>query len=100
MIICVFHISYVFLSYLSFVYFRVPYIFTFRGSKKKKKKKKKNKNPPSNNIHVRSIKYRDMLQQISSILRAYIDLEMVEEWKFCKGVATTELHCPTRQRYT
>ena len=66
----------------------------------KKKKKKNKKNPPSNNIHVRSIKYRDMLQQISSILRAYIDLEMVEEWKFCKGVATTELHCPTRQRYT
>ena len=54
------------------VYIYFPWI-------KKKKKKKKNKNPPSNNIHVRSIKYRDMLQQISSILRAYIDLEMVEE---------------------
>lgn len=35
-----------------------------------------------------------MLQQISSILRAYVDLvETVGEWKFCKSVATTQLPC-------
>lgn len=62
---------FVHLSYLRkfHAYFRS--VYTSRGSKKK--------NPPSNNIHVRSIMYRDMLRQISSILRAYIDLEMAEE---------------------